>query len=481
MLGRPPIKERDMEHFPAFFALRGRSVAVVGGGAAAYRKARLLSDAGATVTVIAPRVDHEMATLIDQGLVRHHAKAFSPGDAIGQTLIISATGIRPVDAAVSAVAQALAVPVNVVDAPALSTFIMPAVVRRDPVTVAISTGGAAPVLARVIRARLEALLPANLGRLARFADGFRAAVRATHTHEGGRRRFWERFFAGPIAGAVLDGDERWAREKMLDVVNRRSTDEESGVVALVGSGPGDADLLTLRAARLLEEADVIVYDRLVGAGVLDRARRDAERIYVGKGRGTAAKNQDEINALLVRHARAGRRVVRLKGGDPFIFGRGGEEADYLQRHGIRVSVVPGITAATGCAAAAGIPLTHRDHAQTLTFVTGQGRDGEPDLDWAGLARGKQTIVVYMGRSTARRIARRLIAAGLDPKTPAAMIVNGTLPGQHIETAPLSRLGRLAAAGLDDEERQGPALFVIGEVVRHAAAWPEPAYQHAAAV
>ncbi len=364
-------------------------------------------------------------------------------------------------------------PVNVVDAPQLSTFIMPAVVRRDPVTVAISTGGAAPVLARAIRARIEALLPANLGRLARFADGFRGAVKATHGDETGRRRFWERFFAGPIAAAVLAGDERWAREKMLDAVNRRpAQDERAGSVALVGAGPGDADLLTLRAVRLLEEADVIVHDRLIGPDVLDRARRDAERIDVGKRPGSAAMSQDRINAILLREARAGRRVVRLKGGDPFIFGRGGEEAEYLRRHGVHVSIVPGITAATGCAAVAGIPLTHRDQVQALTFVTGQGRDGEPEVDWAALARGRQTIVVYMGRAAAGRIAGRLMAAGMDPATPAAMIVNGTLADQRVETAPLARLGALVAADGDGGERAGPTLFVIGEVVRHADAWSD---------
>ncbi|HSO41834.1 MAG TPA: siroheme synthase CysG [Rhodospirillales bacterium] len=468
-----------MEHFPAFFALKGRPVLVVGGGATACRKARLLADAGASVLVVALGLGEEMAALVEAGHIRHRPEPFTPEALAGQTLVIAATGIQAVDADVSAAAQARGLPVNVVDAPSLSTFIMPAVVRRDPVTVAISTGGAAPVLARAIRARLEAMLPANLGRLALFADGFRAAVKATHGSETARRRFWERFFAGPIAAAVLDGDERWARERMLDAVNRKAADDDSaGSVALVGAGPGDPELLTLRAVRLLEEADVIVHDRLVGPGILDRARRDATRIYVGKRRGRAAKSQDEINALLFAEARAGRRVVRLKGGDPFVFGRGGEEAEYLARHGIRVTIVPGITAATACAAAAGIPLTHRDHVQALTLVTGQGRDGEPDLDWVGLAGGRQTIAVYMGRASAGRIAERLIAAGADPATPAAMIENGTLPNQRIETAPLGELRRLAGTG-HAEAAQGPALFVIGEVVRKARAWVEPALRQAA--
>jgi uroporphyrin-III C-methyltransferase/precorrin-2 dehydrogenase/sirohydrochlorin ferrochelatase len=468
-----------MQHFPAFFALTGRSVLVVGGGATACRKARLLADAGACVLVVAPRLGPEMAALAEAGRVEHRPRPFAPNDLDGQTLVIAATGVAGVDTDVSAAAQARGLPVNVVDAPALSSFIMPALVRRDPVTVAISTGGAAPVLARAIRARLEALLPANLGRLARFADGFRSAVKATHGSESERRRFWERFFAGPIAAAVLEGDERWARERMLDAVNRRpGEDDASGSVALVGAGPGDPELLTLRAVRLLEEADVIVHDRLVGPAILDRARRDATRIDVGKRRGAAAKSQEQINALLLAEARAGRRVVRLKGGDPFVFGRGGEEADYLARHGVRVVLVPGITAATACAAAAGIPLTHRDHVQALTFVTGQGRDGEPGLDWAGLASGRQTIAVYMGRAAAGRIAERLIDAGMSPATPAAMIENATLPEQRIETAPLSALRALATADGGGPER-GPALFIIGEVVRKAKAWAEPALSRVA--
>ncbi|MBL8661026.1 MAG: uroporphyrinogen-III C-methyltransferase [Rhodospirillales bacterium] len=462
-----------MEHFPAFFALKGRPALVVGGGAAAARKARLLSDAGAAVSVVAPALDHEMEALIERGLVRHRNGTFAADDLDGQTLAIAASGGVALDEAVSEAAQARGVPVNVVDAPRLSTFIMPAVVRRDPVTVAVSTGGAAPVLARAIRASIEALLPANLGRLARFADGFRGAVKATHGDEVGRRRFWERFFAGPIAAAVLAGDERWARERMLDAVNRRPAAESGGgSVALVGAGPGDADLLTVRALRLLEEADVIVHDRLIGPDVLDRARRDARRIDVGKRAGAAAMSQERINALLLREARAGRRVVRLKGGDPFIFGRGGEEAEYLRGHGVHVSIVPGITAATGCAAIAGIPLTHRDHVQALTFVTGRGRDGDPDVDWAGLARGRQTIVVYMGRAAAERIAGRLMAAGMDPATPAAMIVNATLAGQRVETAPLVRLGAVAGGEGGGRANEGPSLFIIGEVVRHADAWSE---------
>ena len=367
------------------------------------------------------------------------------------------------------------VPVNVVDRPSLCTFIWPAIVDRDPVTIAISSGGTAPVLARSIRARLEALLPANLGRLARFAEDFRAAVKAINPPGPARRRFWDRFFAGPIAEAVLAGDERRVRERMLTLINRRGeASAEEGIVHLVGAGPGDPELLTLRALRVLQEADVIVHDRLIGPRILDYARRDADRIYVGKAPGSHARTQDEINGLLASHARAGRRVARLKGGDPFVFGRGGEEREYLLRQGLRVEVVPGVTAATGCAAAAGIPLTHRDQAQTLTIVTAHGRDGEPDLDWRALARDRQTLAIYMGASTAGRAARRLIEHGRDPATPAAVIANGTLAEQRTAAGELQDLERLAR-----EAGSGPALILIGEVVRHAEAWAERALPFAA--
>jgi len=460
-----------MRYFPAFIELRGRPALVVGGGDAAARKAELLVRAGADVAVVAIEPGADLLALAETGRVTLTERVFRAADVSGRAVVVAATGDERTDTAVSDAAGRAGIPVNVVDVPALSTFIVPAIVDRDPLTVAISSGGASPVLARTVRARIEALLPAGLGRLARFAEDFRRAVRGTITDGAERRRFWERFFAGPVAEAVLAGDERWARERMLKDVNAPASEREpEGIVHLVGAGPGDPDLLTLRAHRLLQDADVIVYDRLVAPELLDHARRDAERIYVGKARGAHVRSQDEINALLEEHARAGRRVVRLKGGDPFVFGRGGEERDHLTRAGIRVEVVPGITAATGCAAAAGIPLTDRDLAHGVSFVTGQGRDGEADVDWAALARSGQTIVVYMGANAADRIAARLIENGLSAATPAAVIENGTRPDQRIETGTVSDLGTLAARF----SGRGPLLIVIGDVVRRADAWAETA-------
>ncbi|TVR99792.1 MAG: uroporphyrinogen-III C-methyltransferase [Rhodospirillales bacterium] len=459
-----------MKHFPVFLEVEGRTAVVVGGGETAARKVRLLRAAGAAVRVIAPSVTDELASLERAGEVTLIRRLFHATDVADAALVISATARQDVDAAVAAAAGRAGVPVNVVDNKALSSFIVPAIVDRHPITVAISSGGTAPVLARNLRARIEAMLPPRLGQLARFADSFRTAVKASIPDGIRRRRFWERLFAGPIAAAVLAGDETRAREAMLSAVNRPPTGEGlgqgNGIVFIVGAGPGDPDLLTLKALRLLQEADVIVHDRLVTPAILDYARRDAEVIDVGKAKGSHACSQGEINRILLREASAGRRVVRLKGGDPFVFGRGGEERDHLRTHGIAVEVVPGITAATGCAATAGIPLTHRDHAQALTLVTGHGRDGEPDLDWPALAGANRTVAVYMGATAAGRIAERLIGHGMAPDTPAAVIADGTRPGQQTRVGPVRALAELAA-GI----RPGaPALLLIGEVVRHADAW-----------
>jgi uroporphyrin-III C-methyltransferase/precorrin-2 dehydrogenase/sirohydrochlorin ferrochelatase len=321
-----------------------------------------------------------------------------------------------------------------------------------------------------VREAIERLLPARLGRLARFAQSFRGAVAATLPEGRARLRFWERFFDGPSAGQVLRGEDVAAREAMLKLVNRPAPATERGQVAIVGAGPGDPDLLTLGALRLLQRADAVVYDKLVGPEIVDYARRDAERIYVGKSKANHSMSQDRINALLVRLAEDGKRVVRLKGGDPFVFGRGGEELDYLKRHGVAVEVVPGITAAVGCAGSLGIPLTLRGVSQAVTLVTGHGQDGEPDLDWAALARLDQTLAIYMGVSTAGRVARRLIEHGLAPSTPVAVIENGTLPEQKTVTGTLAELESLVRTG----GITGPALIIVGQVVRQAdgAALPE---------
>ena len=467
-----------MRYFPTFFDLSGKPCLVVGGGEAAARKIRLLRKAHAQVTVIARRPNAEIEDLAAREEIAVLRRGFVAGDLRGRALVIGADEDDTVDTRVAEAAKAHGVPVNIVDRPELSSFTVPAMVDRDPVVVAISSGGAAPVLARRLRARIEALLPARLGRLARLAESFRDSVKATRPEATARRRFWEDFFDGPAAEAILAGRESEARATTLELVNRaRTRGAAAGSVAIVGAGPGDPDLLTLRAAALLQRAEVIVYDKLVAPEILDQARRDAARIYVGKSRGNHAKTQDEINALLLRLARAGHRVVRLKGGDPFVFGRGGEERDYLLRHGVAVQVVPGITAATACGASAGIPLTHRDHAAAVTFVTGHGKDGEPDLDWAALAASRHTLVVYMGVATAPRTAARLIEHGLAPDTPVAIVENGSRPEERIVTGIVADLARL----VEDERIAGPAIIVIGEVARHADAARDLARPQAIAV
>jgi uroporphyrin-III C-methyltransferase / precorrin-2 dehydrogenase / sirohydrochlorin ferrochelatase len=463
-----------MNYFPAFLDLKQRPCLVVGGGEIAARKLRLLLKAGADVTVVAPQINDEIADLADRGAIRVIRRGFVGGDATDRAVVIGATGIAAVDERVAAAADTAGVPVNVVDRPDLSRFLVPAIVDRDPVVVAIGTGGAAPVLARRLRQTIESLLPARLGSLAKFAESFRVAVRAVMPDGAVRRRFWERFFDGPVAERVLAGDEPAAREKMLALVNGRAgwgaAMSSAGTVAIVGTGPGDPDLLTLRALRQMQQADVVIHDRLIGPEILDYVRRDAERLYVGKTKGSHSKTQDEINALMLAHARAGRRVVRLKGGDPFVFGRGGEELAYLRSHGVDVELVPGITAATGCAAAAGIPLTHRDAAQAAVFVTGHAKDGEPDLDWSALARLRQTLVIYMGVSTAGRIAARLIEHGVAPTTPVAVVENGTRPDQQVAAGSLAGLEAL----IRDNGIDGPAVIIVGEVVRLAGIATAPA-------
>ena len=452
-----------MRYFPAFFDLNGRRVLIVGGGESAARKLRLLRKAKAWVTVVAPEAAPEIADLAEAGEIAWIARAFEAGDVLGQDLVVGATGLSPVDEDVARAARPAGRPVNVVDRPDLSSFITPAIVDRDPIVIGISSGGSAPVLARRIRARIESLLPAGIGRLADFAESFRGAVAAT-VAPAGRKRFWERFFDGPVAEAVLKGDERGARERMLALVNSPAARErEAGIVHIVGAGPGDPDLLTFRAMRLIQDADVIFYDKLVGPEIVDYARRDAERVYVGKTKGNHSKSQDDINALMAEAAAAGRRVVRLKGGDPFVFGRGGEEADYLRGLGHAVEVVPGITAATGCAAAADIPLTFRGVAQAVTFVTGHAADGEPDLDWAALSDPRQTLVIYMGVSTAGTIAARLIEHGVEPARPVAVIENGTRADQKVVKGSLGALEAL----VQRNAIAGPAVIVVGDVVKLA--------------
>jgi uroporphyrin-III C-methyltransferase / precorrin-2 dehydrogenase / sirohydrochlorin ferrochelatase len=448
--------------FPLFMTLQDRRVLVVGGSEAAAPKVELLLSAGAQVSLIAETVTGEIAQLIADGRISWAGRAFDEADLAGMSLVFVATEDERLRASVSAAAQARSVPVNVVDQPALSSFIMPSIVDRSPITIAISTGGTAPALARKLKAEIERALPAAIGRVARFAEIFRDQVRRTVSDPAKRRRFWDRVLQGRVGELALAGDEIAARRELIRLLDgtRTQSSSASGIVHLVGAGPGDPDLLTLKAHRLLQKADVVVYDRLVSHEVLALARRDAERLYVGKRRAHHCVPQAEINDRLIALARAGKSVVRLKGGDPFVFGRGGEEIEAMIAAGVAVEVVPGITAALGCAASAGIPLTHRDHAQACVFVTGHTKDGELDLDWPMLARPRQTVVIYMGAETLSTITRQLLQHGLAARTPVALIENGTTDRERRVVGTLATIERQAMRA----QLVGPTLFVIGEVV-----------------
>lgn len=451
-----------MDRLPIFLDLKGRACAVIGGGEVAARKVSLLLSAGARVTVSAPALCPSLAAEANAGRIAHHAVAYQPAALDDAVLVIAATNDRTVNAAVSRDAQARKLPVNVVDDPELCSFIMPAIVDRSPMIVAVSTGGASPVLARLMRARLESLIPAAFGRLVELADRFRDRVKAA-LPESRRRQFWESTLQGPVAELAVSGREREAEEQLdaaLIAATRGDSTSASGEVYLVGAGPGNPDLLTFAALRLMQQADVVLYDNLVAPAIVDLARRDAERIYVGKRGADHSLPQPDINALLVEHAQAGRRVLRLKGGDPYVFGRGGEEIATLAAHGIRFQVIPGITAATGAASFAGIPLTHRDHADSCAFVTGHLKDGRLDLDWPALVRPRQTVVVYMGLPGVAELCRQLIANGRAPTTPVALIARATLPDQIVVAATLETLAdRVAAA-----QPPSPTLIIIGDTV-----------------
>jgi len=448
-----------MDYLPLFHRIADRKCLVIGGGEVALRKVRLLLEAGAKVLVVSPQVCAELQALEARNVIQVSRKTFHPNDLAAATLVVAATNDLHTNEQVSRWARERNIPVNVVDNPALCSVIFPATIDRSPVQIAISTGGAAPVLARLLRGKIEALIPAAYGRLARLAEKFRPKVKQALASENDRRAFWETFFEGAAGEAALAGDEAKA-EQLLEEALSKAQPARIGEVYLVGGGPGDPDLLTFRALRLMQQADVVLYDRLVSKGVLDLVRRDAMRIHVGKSAGDHPVPQQDINALLVKHALEGRRVLRLKGGDPFIFGRGGEEIEHLVEYGIPFQVVPGITAASGCASYAGIPLTHRDHAQSVRFVTGHRRSEELSLDWQQLASPGQTLVFYMGLNSLPVISRELIAHGIDSATPAALVEKGTLPSQRVVIGTLSDLA-------DKVEHLGiraPTLIIVGGVV-----------------
>ncbi|MGP3789823.1 siroheme synthase CysG [Pseudomonas sp. B392_1p] len=460
-----------MDYLPLFHKLQDRRVLVVGGGEVALRKARLLADAGATLRVVAPEVLDELHELAGQGGSQVMLRGYQVGDLEDVVLVIAATDDEPLNAHISQQAQARGIPVNVVDAPALCSVIFPAIVDRSPLIVAVSSGGDAPVLARLIRARIETWIPSSYGQLAGLAKKFRARVKALLPDVQQRRVFWEETFQGQIAESLFAGKPAEA-ERLLEEKLGAGKPKALGEVYLVGAGPGDPDLLTFRALRLMQQADVVLYDRLVAPAIIELCRRDADRIYVGKQRSEHAVPQDQINRRLVELAKAGKRVLRLKGGDPFIFGRGGEEIEELAAEGIPFQVVPGITAASGCAAYAGIPLTHRDHAQSVRFVTGHLKDGSCDLPWADLVAPGQTLVFYMGLVGLPVICEQLIRHGRGVDTPAALIQQGTTSNQRVFTGTLADLPQLVA----EQQVQAPTLVIVGEVVtlRDKLAWFEGA-------
>ena len=451
-----------MEFFPVFLKLKGRPCLVVGGGKVAARKVALLRRAGADTTVVAPVFCHELLALQEAGDITLHHREFSDSDISNLVLVIAATDDRGVNQRVYDLAGMQNIPVNLVDSPEQSNFIVPSIIDRSPVQVAVSTGGASPVLARLLRARLESFIPSAYGRLAALVDEYRHKVKERFSIPEQRRYFWEAVLQGRVAELLFAGRGDEARRALEEAIN--DTDKEysaGGEVYLVGAGPGDPDLITFRALRLMQQADVVVYDRLVAEPILDMVRRDAEMIYAGKERNLHTLSQESINELLVRLAKEGKRVLRLKGGDPFIFGRGGEEIETLCEEGIPFQVVPGITAAAGCASYAGIPLTHREYAQSCTFVTGHLKDGSVDLDWDRLARPAHTIVFYMGLHSISIICHELVAHGLPEDTAAALVHQVTTHNHRVYISTLNSLPDV----VEVEDIKPPTLVIVGDVVK----------------
>jgi uroporphyrin-III C-methyltransferase/precorrin-2 dehydrogenase/sirohydrochlorin ferrochelatase len=441
--------------------LRSRECVIVGGGQVALRKARLLASAHAKLVVIAPEICEELKNLEQVDTI--YQREFRDDDIDNATLVVVATNDTKLNRHVSKLAQQKNLPVNVVDNPALCSFITPSIVDRSPIVVAISSGGAAPVLARSLRARLESLVPPEYGQLAASMGKLRDQLKSKIPAEKDRRIFWEKIVNGPVAKQFLSGNSDNAIQQLKRAINstEKSTNYTNhGSVALVGAGPGNPDLLTFRALRLMQSADIVLYDRLVSPEIVDLCRRDAERIYVGKQRNNHAVPQPKINQLLVELAQKGNAVVRLKGGDPFMFGRGGEEIEDLAEAGVSFEVVPGITAASGCSSYSGIPLTHRNYAQACVFVTGHLKDGAVNLNWQQLANADQTIVVYMGLEGLPVICRELINHGLESSTPAALVEQGTTPRQQVITGNLGNLSELVA----ERSVTAPTLMIIGGVV-----------------
>ena len=448
-----------MQYLPVCLQVRNSPVVLVGGGTIATRKARLLLRAGANLNVVAPEITDELQQLLVEHGGNWQQSLYCETDLHGRMLVVAATPDRRVNEQIHADATALNLPVNVVDSPELCTFIFPSIVDRDPLLIAISSSGRSPVLARQLRRKIEALVPAGYGRLASFAGRFRDRVKAAIPEESPRRLFWEQVMEGTVAEQVMGGRESRA-EELLDELLKDTAEHHTGEVYLIGAGPGDPDLMTFKAVRLLQSADVVLYDRLVSEGILEMSRRDAERVYVGKRRDNHALPQGEINQLLLNLAKEGKRVVRLKCGDPFIFGRGGEEIELLARHRIPFQVVPGITAASGAACYSGIPLTHRDHARSVRFVTGHLKDGSCELDWPSFQSEDETLVFYMGLVGLPMICEQLQAHGRRVDTPIALIERATLREQRVIIGTLETMVDI----VEREKPRAPTLIIVGSVV-----------------
>jgi len=459
-----------MQQFPLFIQLKNRPVLIVGGGVVAARKVRAILAAGASVHVVAPELCRPLQQLLDSKKLTHDKRDYTTGDTHGYWLCIAATDQPTVNAQVASDAAEHNALVNVADAPQLGDVSFASVVNRNPLQIAISTGGHSPILARLIRARIAAFIPQSYGTLAQLAGDYRQRIKDRFHSLNERRRFWEVVLTGPIAQRLLTGDEAGARNALENCLKTNTNDDSSsasllnpaehGEVYLVGAGPGDPDLLTFRALRLMHQADVVLHDRLVSDEVLAMCPSEAEFIYVGKRRADHAMEQTTINETLVKHASAGKRVLRLKGGDPFIFGRGGEEIETLAEAGIRFEVVPGITAASGCSSYAGIPLTHRDHAQACVFVTGHLKEGQLELNWQHLVQPNQTVVCYMGLTALAEFCAKLSQHGLAKDTPAALVARGTTQHQRVFTGTIASLPNIVSA----KPVRAPTLIIVGSVV-----------------
>ncbi|WP_296209920.1 siroheme synthase CysG [Psychrobacter sp. UBA3480] len=486
-----------MNTFPLFFKLEDRKVLIVGGGEVALRKADLLSRAGACITILAPDISHELQALLTDDKHKFIYENYNKAYMSGARVIIAATDDETLNHQIHADATELNIPVNVVDTPHLCDFIFPAIIDRNPIVIGISSNGKAPVLARLLRARLETLIPQGYGKLAKLAGEFRSEVKAKIPTLTGRRQFWERAFEGQVSQLMFAGNETEATAQLqadLDstaaAISKKSDDTDSvkesdaiktatsdesekslpavGEVYIVGAGPGDPELLTFKALRLMQQADVVFYDALVSPQVLDLCRRDADKVFVGKKRSNHTVAQLGINELLVNHAKQGRRVVRLKGGDPFIFGRGGEEIESLRAHNVPYQVVPGITAANAAASYAGIPLTHRDHSQSVRFVTGFLKAGAPNSNFKSFLNTDETVVFYMGLHSLARLTEGLVDAGRSSETPIAIVSNASMPNQQVLTGTLATI----VAKQEQAQLPTPALLIMGDVVslHHDLAW-----------